>query len=146
MKRYILLVLIFISISHLANAQEAAIKKGVSDFFEAFHQKDTLKIRKMFAENARIISISTDDDATDAEEITLDEMLISIAKIPNQVKFEERIKNVEVQADSLFAHAWMQYELFVNGTLSHHGINSFQWVFHNASWKIISISDTRIKP
>uniref|UniRef100_UPI00404989C0 nuclear transport factor 2 family protein n=1 Tax=Flavobacterium sp. TaxID=239 RepID=UPI00404989C0 len=146
MKQYIFLVLIFLSISHFANAQEASIEKGVTDFFEAFHQKDTLKMRKMFAENARFISISTDDDATDAEELTLDEMLISIAKIPNQVKFEERIKNLQIQSDSLFAHAWMQYELYVNGTLSHHGINSFQWVFHNGSWKIISISDTRLKP
>ena len=48
MKQYIFLVLIFLSISHFANAQEAAIEKGVTDFFEAFHQKDTLKMHQHF--------------------------------------------------------------------------------------------------
>jgi hypothetical protein len=69
----------------------------------------------------------------------------SIASIPSQVKFEERITDYKVQIDGTLAHVWTPYQFYINGNLSHSGVNSFTLFKENESWKIIHIIDTRRK-
>jgi hypothetical protein len=43
------------------------------------------------------------------------------------------------------AHAWTPYEFYVNGKLSHKGVNAFTFFKKDNSWKIVHLIDTRIK-
>ena len=69
----------------------------------------------------------------------------SMTTIPAEVDFEERLGLLEVQTDGYLANVWMPYEFYLNGELSHCGVNNFQLIYTDEAWKIISIVDTRKK-
>ena len=74
------------------------------------------------------------------------EFFKSIASVPNNVTLLEKITDYKVQIDGNMAHVWTPYEFYVNGQLSHIGVNSFTMVKEpNGEWKIVHIIDTRRK-
>ncbi|MFY8189071.1 MAG: nuclear transport factor 2 family protein [Flavobacterium sp.] len=140
---FIGIVLFFISINSLA--QEAILKEKTEAFFIAFHKKDTSAMKKMMHPNCLLKTISASSKQQKLVETSLSEFLEGIHGIPNQVKFEERIIETQIQTDGLIAHVWTKYEFYLDEKLSHRGINSFQWVFQNNDWKIVNLLDSRRK-
>jgi len=69
----------------------------------------------------------------------------SIVSIPDSLAFEEKLTSWSIQVDHTMANAWVGYEFWLNGALSHCGINSFQLVNFNGTWKIIYLIDTRAR-
>lgn len=59
--------------------------------------------------------------------------------------WEERISNVIVHTDGDLSVIWCDYEFYVDGSLSHKGIDVFQLIHTPSGWKIFSICDTRKK-
>ena len=57
-----------------------------------------------------------------------EDFLVSISTIPVEVKIEEKIVDYKIQVDGSLAHDWTSYEFYVNGTLSHKGVNSFYFI------------------
>jgi hypothetical protein len=49
----------------------------------------------------------------------------SIASIPNEMKFQEKLLSLSIQIDVAMAHAWTPYEFYINEKLSHKGVNAF---------------------
>jgi hypothetical protein len=43
------------------------------------------------------------------------------------------------------AHAWTPYEFYINGKLSHKGVNAFTLYKDDGQWKIVHLIDTRRK-
>jgi len=74
---------------------------------------------------------------------SFDSFLKSIAGIPQNVNFEERILDYQTRSDALMANVWTPYEFYINGELSHCGVNNFQMIWAECSWKIFYIVDTR---
>jgi hypothetical protein len=73
------------------------------------------------------------------------DFLKSIASIPANMKFEERILNKNIQIDGNLTHIWTPYEFYINDQLSHVGANSFTLYNENGKWQIIHLIDTRRK-
>lgn len=73
------------------------------------------------------------------------DFLKSMATIPADVKFEERLLLWQVLADGTMAQVWTPYEFYVNGKLSHRGVNSFSLAKIAGAWKITYLIDTRRK-
>ena len=73
------------------------------------------------------------------------EFYISIATIPKDVVVEEKILSYNIQVDGTMAHVWTPYEFYMNGKLSHYGVNAFTLFKENEKWKIIYVIDTRRK-
>jgi hypothetical protein len=71
------------------------------------------------------------------------EFFNSIAKIPLEVRFEERLLSYSIQIDHSMATVWTPYEFYLNGQLSHSGVNVFTLYKEMDTWKIIYIIDTR---
>lgn len=143
MKNYLVLFTLFIST--LIQAQEKEVQQTIETFFAGFHQKDSVKIQSVCAEKMILQSISEGKKGTQLHNELPSEFYKSIATIPNNMQFEEKILNYHIQVDGAMAHAWTPYEFFVNGKLSHSGVNAFTLFKENDSWKIIYIIDTRRK-
>ena len=125
--------------------KDAAVKL-VEDFFVAFHQKDTLKLRKFTHPNIEMRSIAIDTSGNStikAEEYA--GFLNNIATIPNSTRFEERLNSIAVYVNDELGNVLTPYTFFINGRLSHCGVNSFQLLKVDEEWKIINIVDTRKK-
>lgn len=138
------LILIFF-FTTLIQAQEKEVQQTIETFFAGFHQKDSVKIQSVCAEKIILQSISEGKKETQLHNELPSEFYKSIATIPNDMQFEEKILKYHIQVDGAMAHVWTPYEFYINGKLSHSGVNAFTLFKENTVWKIIYIIDTRRK-
>ena len=117
MKHPILLLLLFIGFS--GQAQKAEVQQTIETFFEGFHAKDTVKIKSTCSERLVLQSISESPKGNKFSEESPKEFYVSMATIPTEVKFEERILSYHIQIDGTMAHVWTPYEFYINGKFSH---------------------------
>lgn len=144
MKTYF--ILFFICIGLTSNAQKQEIQETIEIFFEGFHQRDSMKIKSVCADKMILQSIS--ESAVKGNKLSDEsakEFYKSIASIPVNLKFQEKILNYNIQVDGTMAHVWTPYEFYVNDKLSHTGVNAFTLYKEKDSWKVIYIIDTRRK-
>lgn len=140
-----LYILLFFLSVQATFAQEKEIQQTIEAFFEAFHQRDSIKLQSVCSENLVLHSISESGNGTKFSVEKASNFYKSIASIPITMKFEEKILSYKIQVDGAMAHVWTPYEFYVNGKLSHSGVNSFQLFNENGVWKVVYILDTRRK-
>jgi hypothetical protein len=143
MKNLLFTLLFFIYLP--LNAQDLHPKKVVEDFFIAFHAKDTITLKEWCHPEIIMQTIANTKEGNKLENNLYSDFLKSIASIPTNMKFEERILNYNTQIDGNLAHVWTPYEFYINEKLSHIGANSFTLYNDNGKWQIIHIIDTRRK-
>jgi ketosteroid isomerase-like protein len=143
MRKIVVLIVLFISANSQAQNQE--IQKVVDTFFEAFHAKDTLKLQALCEDTMILQSISENAKGTKLSNEKSQAFFKSIASIPAELKFQEKILSYAIQVDGSMAHAWTPYEFYLNGKLSHKGVNAFTLFKKDNSWKIVHLIDTRRK-
>jgi hypothetical protein len=68
----------------------------------------------------------------------------SIAK-PKTDLYDEKIWEYKIHIDGPLAKAWTPYTFYLNDDLSHCGVNDFELIKRNGTWKISRIIDTRRK-
>lgn len=129
----------------ILNAQNNEVQQTIETFFEAFHQRDSIKLQSVCTENLVLHSISESGNGTKFSIEKASNFYKSIATIPLTMKFEEKILSYNIQIDGAMAHVWTPYEFYVNDKLSHSGVNSFQLFQENGVWKVVYILDTRRK-
>lgn len=139
-----LLVILVVCLAQNTKAQESDVKKTIQIFFEGMHKGDTLKIKSV-CKDMVLQSVGESNNGTTLTTENTTDFLKSIASLPANVKIEERLLDYKIQIDGSLAHAWTPYEFYVNGKLSHKGVNSFQLFKDKGIWKIIYIADTRRK-
>lgn len=143
MRKIVVLIVLFTS--SYSQAQNQEIQKVVEKFFEAFHAKDTLKLQSLCDDTMILQSISENTKGTKLSNERPQAFFKSIASIPAELKFQEKILSYAIQVDGSMAHAWTPYEFYLNGKLSHKGVNAFTLFKKDNSWKIVHLIDTRRK-
>jgi hypothetical protein len=139
-----LLIVFTCLLSHAVQGQELEVKQTIAFFFEGFHQRDTVKMQSVCSKNLRLQSIlESKTKGNQLTDQTPAEFFNSIAKIPLEVRFEERLLSYSIQIDHSMATVWTPYEFYLNGQLSHSGVNVFTLYKEMDTWKIIYIIDTR---
>ena len=129
------------------NAQKSEneiVKTTIIAFFEAFHKQDTLALKAMTKGDIIMQSISVNKEGKIVlNENSFNQFLKNIASIPKDRTFEEKILDFSIQIDGKMANAWTPYEFWYQDKLSHCGVNSFQLIKEDETWKIIYLVDTR---
>ncbi|TDX10192.1 nuclear transport factor 2 family protein [Flavobacterium sp. S87F.05.LMB.W.Kidney.N] len=144
MKTYFILFFLFLCI--YSNAQKQEVQKSIDVFFEGFHQRDSMKIKSVCADKMILQSISeSSSKGNKLSDESTKEFYKSIASIPLNMKFQEKILNYNIQIDGTMAHVWAPYEFYINDKLSHRGVNTFTLFKEKDIWKIIYLIDTRRK-
>ncbi len=147
MKTLVVAVLFLLSVSLSAQEPEAeAVQKAIDTFFEGFHQQDSVKMKSTIGNEPILRTIGKNNDGIAmVRSESFDKLLKSIVSIPDSITFQEKIKSYNIQIDGDMANAWTPYEFWLNGELSHCGVNSFQLFKDREGWKIIYLIDTRRK-
>jgi hypothetical protein len=143
MMRSLILVLLLFGIS--GQAQKAEVQQTIQTFFEGFHARDTLKIKSTCSDKLVLQSISESAKGNKFSEESPKEFYVSMATIPAEIQFEERILDYNIQIDGTMAHAWTPYEFYINGKFSHKGVNAFTLFKTAEGWRIVHLIDTRRK-
>jgi hypothetical protein len=148
MKSLIFLLILLLSSPGFSQtlSEEESAKKLVIDFFEAFHQQDSIKLKSFAHKDVVLQSISV----SEAEEAKLttysySELVDRIVSIPETTKFEEILHDFEVSVQGKLASVSTPFSFYLNGEFSHCGVNSFQLMKVEEEWKIIYLVDTRQK-
>ncbi len=146
----ILLSVLLFFIGFICNAQETidevSVQTTIEDFFTAFHKQDTTALRTLAHPTIQMQSISIKEDAE--PKLIIEEygnFLKAIYAIPKTTEFQEKIHSYKIQVDGPMANVSTPYSFFVNGELSHCGVNTFQLFKEKGRWKIVYIIDTRTK-
>jgi hypothetical protein len=145
MKQLILILLLCIGLNiNAQNPEEESVKATIIEFFDAFHKQDTTKLKAMVKGDIKLQSISVNKEGkTILQESDYNKFVKSIASIPKDKKFEEKLLDFSIQVDGKMANAWTPYEFWFDGNFSHCGVNSFQFIKEDEIWKIIYMVDTR---
>lgn len=137
------LLYLFLACSSLIFSQEKEVQKTIDDFFMGLNSKDTTAIRKQCYKEISVQTILKTKLGNQLKTDNFNDFLVSIATIPTEVKIEEKLLDYKIEVDGNLAHVWTPYEFYVNGGLSHKGVNSFTLFKESTEWKIIYIIDTR---
>ncbi|MFP2994512.1 nuclear transport factor 2 family protein [Spongiivirga sp. MCCC 1A20706] len=143
MKRF-LISIVLLSIGFVnAQTTEEVVKNTIVDFFDGFHKGDSIKLTNVLMKDTKLQSaVKTKDGEDKLMNTPIEQFVTSLIK-PRKDVYEERLLSYKVQVDGNMAHVWTPYEFYINGQLSHCGVNSFQLFKDNDQWKITYIIDTR---
>ena len=148
MKRILFLAVILMNMTVSAQSENNSNtpKELVEDFFEAFHAQDTVKLKTFALEGIKMQSVSKDAEGnTKLSSDDYSSFLKSIASIPDNATFEEKLHDFKIEENGLLATVTTPYSFYFNENLSHCGVNVFQLVKFDDEWKITYLIDTRTK-
>ena len=138
------LVLLVSNVIYAQDSNEMEVKNIIIKFFDAFHKQDSVAINALVSKDLTLQSIGKNKEGvTQLSSQEFSVFLKSIVSIPKDTNFEEKLLDFKIRLDGDMANAWTPYEFWVNGNLSHCGVNSFQLVKLEGTWKIIYLIDTR---
>ena len=141
MKKYIIICL-FICFS-ISNAQNQEVQKTIENFFNAFHAKDSIKLKSICSQKMILQSIVEGKNGAKLTEEKISEFYKSMVSIASNTSFKEKILSYNIQIYGSMALVWTPYEFYYNAKLSHKGVNLFTLFKETDVWKIIYIIDTR---
>lgn len=136
--------LLFASVGFAQKTDTAAVLTPIQQLFEGLAAKDSTLLQQPFLPEATLATTYTDSlgkHHLQQQEVAL--FISSISNLPKTVQLEEKILNYQLQVDVPLATVWTPYEFYLNGNLSHCGVNAFTLFLSDKGWKIISIIDTR---
>lgn len=134
-------------LSSIMNAQEQndtiAINQAITQLFDGMRTSDSNLVKSVFYKDATLQTVfTTKTGETKLHEEQISEFAKAVGT-PHDGVWNEKITKIHIQIDGALAHAWTNYEFFVDEKFIHCGVNSFQLMKTNNEWKIISIVDTR---
>lgn len=143
--KQIFIFLLFLIFTSVAKAQttEDSVKIVVNNLFAGMKNADAELLKSTFADSAILQTISRSKEGKTI--IRTEELGAFIDFVSKQAKgaADERISFDVIKIDGPLAMVWTPYQFYFNGTFSHCGVNSFQLVRINNTWKIQYLIDTR---
>lgn len=123
---------------------EAAVLQVVRDLFDGMREKDEVKLRGVWHPEARLQSAGQTDDGSPALLTTeVDGFIASVISSPaslDEVTFDE-----VVRLDGNLASVWAPYNLFVNDSFQHCGVDAIHLIRSGGGWQIFQLTDTRTR-
>jgi len=58
-------------------------------------------------------------------------------------RWDEQVYDVDIQIDDNVSSAWVPYTFYLEGLISHCGVNSIELLLNGDNWEITQLSDTR---
>lgn len=145
--RFSLLIITFVCLNSVfAQSNDTLkIRSTIDQFFEGMASGDSATVHSLFYFNSKMSTVySASDKSVKVVETKLQQFVTAIST-PHKEKWEERFKNLKINISGPMAHIWMDYSFYVDGILSHCGVNSFTMIKTQGRWLILSITDTRNK-
>lgn len=113
----------------------------VEALFAAMKAGDADAMAALLHPEVRLVSTSVRDGAPTVQVVSAERWLQSVGSSTREL--DERIYDVVAHEEAGLASVWMRYDLYVDGTHSHCGVDAIQLVRTADGWRIIEIADTR---
>jgi hypothetical protein len=140
------MLLLLVTVNGFTQTAEDSVKQTISNMFQGMKSADRALLQSVFADRALLQTVIKDKQsgAISVRNEPIRNFIEQISKLPKDAA-DERITFDMVKVDADLASVWTPYQFYYQGKFSHCGVNSFQLVRINGSWKIQYIIDTRRK-
>jgi hypothetical protein len=140
LKLGVLAVLVSLGATDMDVRQQAVDgpRAAVDQLFLGMRMANEAILREVLAPGARFAVLTPEGQI---EPQTLDGFVRAVAASAGA--WNEQIYDVEVRIDDAMASIWAPYTFYLNGRISHCGVNSIELLEDTDGWKITQISDTR---
>ena len=138
-----LLISVLLTAATTLHAQRAPDEKAVLEvvhkFFDALEKQDTAEFRGTFFAGARNFAVIDMKDSI----VVRGQLARDFRFRPGQI-VKERMREAvtEVNIHNNIAMVWAPYDLWVNETFSHCGVDVFTLIKDRQGWRIASVSYT----
>lgn len=120
---------------------EASALAAIEQMFQGMRTADPDLVREVFAADARFAMLDTRNEPASVRVQGVDGWISGIANSGGS--WDEQVYDVEVRVDGAMASAWTPYTFYLDGEISHCGINSIEMLHDGNGWKVTQLSDTR---
>jgi hypothetical protein len=122
-------------------SQNAEVLATLERFQDALRAKDSVAMRAELHDLARFTLLRPPDVAA---EVTVFDAPSFVAAVmaPDVPVLDEVMRNPQVSVDADLATVWVEYQVRINGSVSHCGYNAFHLVRQRGTWKVLNVSDT----
>jgi len=125
----------------VAAQNEAGALAAVDQVFEGMRTANASMVREVFAADARFAILDSGEGSTSIRSQSVDGWLNGIDGSGGS--WNEQVYDVEAMVDGPMASVWAPYTFYLDGEISHCGINSIELLYDAEGWKVTQISDTR---
>lgn len=123
-----------------AQSDSTQVVAALTRFFDAARTKDTATVRAAFDDAARLTLLRPDPNGGVRVMALSGQQFVQAVAGGNGI--DEPIRNVKVFIDGDLASVWAEYQVRVNGAVSHCGYDALHMVRRPGGWKILSIADS----
>jgi len=114
----------------------------VQQLFNGMREKDSTKMRATLHPEARLVTTGVRDSVPTVGLVSPTQWLAGVAGASASL-LDERLRNPVVHVDAGLASVWAEYTFYIDGRMSHCGVDLFHLVRTAEGWKIIDLADTR---
>jgi hypothetical protein len=145
MKKYIIVAAIaFLPIGNaVAQTAEDSVKAVINKMFAAMKNADPAALKAVLTDSALLHTIITDREGRTLVRNQPFSGFIDFISKQQPGDADERIEFEMIKIDGPLASVWTPYKFYYKKQFSHCGVNSFQLVKIDNSWKVQYIIDTR---
>jgi hypothetical protein len=153
LRRHVRVTLILAAVSAIAaplRAQtsvagdSAAVMRTLDRFLLALRSKDTTMMQSVFHPDARFTLLRPASATSDSVRVVVltGPQFARVASNTSGPVLDEPIRQPRLLIDAHLATVWAEYQVRVNGGVSHCGYDAFQLVRTGAGWRILNVADT----
>jgi len=135
----VLTALLSICVSAVENTEstEAALAlTPINNMFDAMRNHDAKKFLAQFTQHAILERAKIDNQIITSDLNKFSEFITTTKK-----HLDERTFNININISENLASAWVPFAFYLDGKLSHCGVNSFQLIKQQEQWKIRYLID-----
>lgn len=127
--------LLLLPLTSLANDQ-VHIMSPINNIFDAMREHNGGKFIKQFSQGAMLERATKEDKIKQSDLIKFAKFITTSTK-----KLDEQLFNIKIIESGNLASVWTPFAFYLDGKLSHCGVNSFQLIKQNKQWKIRYLID-----
>jgi len=120
---------------------EAGALAAVEQVFEGMRTANADMVRAVFSSEARFSVLSSRDGPAAIRSQSVDGWIGAIGNSGGS--WNEQVYDLDVRVDADMASIWAPYTFYLDGAISHCGINSIEMLRDAEGWKVTQLSDTR---
>jgi len=122
-------------------AARAEVLATIDSFLVGLRTKDTAKMARYTDTLSRFTLLRPGPNGTRVMLLTPTQFITAVTR-PNQPALDEPIRNPVVHIDGDLASVWAEYQVRIDGKVSHCGYDAFHLARLGGAWKILNVSDT----
>jgi hypothetical protein len=127
--------------STLRAQDETGALAAVRQIFDGMRRADPEMVRAVFAADARFAMVDAEESPATVSVQSVQGWLDAMGE--SEGAWDEQIYDVQVAVDGNMASVWAPYTFYLDGAISHCGVDSIEMLHDGAGWRVTQISDTR---